>query len=108
MRGELETLRRRFGGHTPTLLGERHRYAVLCPLVEREDGLHFLYEVRARSLSQGGEVCFPGGRMEIGESPEECALRETEDPPAGPAGLYLQSGGLFAAAGAGPGLRPRL
>lgn len=117
MREELETLRRRFGGHTPTLLGERHRYAVLCPLVEREDGLHFLYEVRAAPSVRAGEVCFPGGRMETGESPAECALRETEeelaipapgDHAAGHAGFYLQPGGLFAAAGAGRGLRPGL
>ena len=74
---ELETLRRRYGGHEPGLLGARHCYAVLCPLVERSDGLHLIFEVRARSLSQPGEVCFPGGRMEPGETPADCALRET-------------------------------
>ena len=76
---ELEALRRRYGGHQPGLLGARHSYAVLCPLVERPDGLHLLFEVRARNLSQGGEVCFPGGRMEAGETPAQCALRETEE-----------------------------
>ena len=76
---ELEELRRRFCGHTPELLGARHSYAVLCPLVERPEGLHLLFEVRARNLSQGGEVCFPGGRMEAGETPAQCALRETEE-----------------------------
>lgn len=76
---ELEALRRRYGGHQPGLLGARHSYAVLCPLVERPDGLHLLFEVRARNLSQGGEVCFPGGRMETGEAPAQCALRETEE-----------------------------
>ena len=76
---ELEALRRRYGGHQPGLLGARHSYAVLCPLVERPDGLHLLFEVRARNLSQGGEVCFPGGRMEVGETPAQCALRETEE-----------------------------
>ena len=76
---ELEALRRRYGGHQPGLLGARHSYAVLCPLVERPDGLHLLFEVRARNLSQGGEVCFPGGRMEAGEAPAQCALRETEE-----------------------------
>ena len=76
---ELEALRRRYGGHRPGLLGARHSYAVLCPLVERPDGLHLLFEVRARNLSQGGEVCFPGGRMECGETPTQCALRETEE-----------------------------
>lgn len=76
---ELEALRRRYSGHQPGLLGARHSYAVLCPLVERPDGLHLLFEVRARNLSQGGEVCFPGGRMEAGETPAQCALRETEE-----------------------------
>lgn len=76
---ELEALCRRYGGHQPGLLGARHSYAVLCPLVERPDGLHLLFEVRARNLSQGGEVCFPGGRMEAGETPAQCALRETEE-----------------------------
>ncbi len=82
----LETLRRRYGGHQPGLLGARRSYAVLCPLVEQEDGLHLLYEVRASTLSQGGEVCFPGGRMEPGETPAACALRETEEELAIPSG----------------------
>lgn len=77
--GELEGLRRRFGGHEPGLLGASRSYAVLCPLVEREDGPHLLFEVRAAQLRQGGEVCFPGGRMEAGESVLDCALRETEE-----------------------------
>ena len=79
MSGALEALRRRFCGHTPGLLGARHEYAVLCPLVERPDGLHLLFEVRARGLRQGGEVCFPGGQLENGETPAACALRETEE-----------------------------
>ena len=54
------------------------RFGVLVPLVEREDGLHVLYEVRALTLRrQPGEVCFPGGKIEGEETPEECALRET-------------------------------
>lgn len=76
---ELERLRRRFEAHQPGLLGARRSYAVLCPLLEREDGLHLLFEVRAAGLRQGGEVCFPGGRMEAGESIQDCALRETEE-----------------------------
>lgn len=79
MTEELNLLRRRYSGHVPALLGARHSYAVLCPLVEQPDGLHLLFEVRAKALRQGGEVCFPGGRMEPGESPIEAALRETEE-----------------------------
>ena len=77
---ELDRLRRQYGGHTPGLLGARHSYAVLCPLVERPEGLHLLYEVRSAALHrQPGEVCFPGGRVEADETPEQCALRETEE-----------------------------
>ena len=79
MKHDLDLLCRRFGGHEPGLLGARADYAVLCPLVEKHDGLHLLFEVRAAALAQGGEVCFPGGRRENGESPAECALRETEE-----------------------------
>lgn len=76
---ELDALRRRYGGHEPGLLGARHSYAVLCPLLERPDGLHLLFEVRAGTVRQPGEVCFPGGGMEPGESVADCALRETEE-----------------------------
>lgn len=77
MREELNHLSRRFGGHRPGLLNARGEYAVLCPLVERPDGLHLLFEVRAAQLRQGGEVCFPGGKLEPGESPTAGAIRET-------------------------------
>lgn len=64
--------------HVPTLQGSKGSYAVLVPLIERSGELSLLYEVRSAKLKrQPGEVCFPGGRMEPGESPVECALRET-------------------------------
>lgn len=77
MRKKLEEL---LDGRAPGLMDASGRYAVLVPLVEREDGFHVLYEVRARHMKrQPGEVCFPGGHMEGEESPETCALRETEE-----------------------------
>ena len=63
---------------TPGLMDSKRAYAVLVPLVEQNGELCLLYEVRARTLRrQPGEVCFPGGLMEKGETPEDCALRET-------------------------------
>ena len=53
------------------------RSAVLIPFVETEEGLSLLFEVRAGNISDPGEVCFPGGRIESGESPREAAVRET-------------------------------
>lgn len=67
-----------FLGHVPGLMGQRSSYAVLVPLVEWQGQLHILFEVRADTLTrQPNEVCFPGGRMEPGEGPTECAIRET-------------------------------
>ena len=67
-------------GRKPGAIGQRKDCAVLIPLVEREDGLHILYEQRSTKMkTQPGDVCFPGGRMEPGETPAECALRETEE-----------------------------
>lgn len=55
-----------------------HHFAILVPVVETEQGLELLYEVRARKLDrQPGEICFPGGLIEEGETPEQSALRET-------------------------------
>lgn len=79
MTGAVEALRRRYGGHMPGLLGAARSYAVLVPLLETAEGPELLFETRAAGLRQGGEVCFPGGRMEPGETPEDCALRETEE-----------------------------
>lgn len=75
---ELEQLEVLLRGRAPGLMDSRQSYAVLVPLVEREGELCLLYEVRAKTLRrQPGEVCFPGGRMEPGETPVQCALRET-------------------------------
>lgn len=61
-------------------IGERRYYSVMILLLERKDGLHILFERRSCKLkAQPGDICFPGGRMEAGETPLECALRETEE-----------------------------
>ncbi len=74
----LQDFRERFRHHQPTLQEARGLFAVLVPLIEKEDGLYLLYEVRSAGLRHHtSEVCFPGGRMEKGESPVDCALRET-------------------------------
>ena len=55
----------------------RH-FAVLMPVVEKDGELHVVFEVRARKMKhQPGEICFPGGKAEVGETAEMCALRET-------------------------------
>lgn len=54
--------------------------AVFIPLLQGEDGIEVLLQVRARQLlRQPGEVCFPGGHIELGESPRDAAIRETSE-----------------------------
>ena len=76
---ELERLRERFKNYQPKQTEIRGEYAVLCPLTEKNGELYLLFEVRAAGIRQAGEVCFPGGRMEPGESDINCALRETQE-----------------------------
>ena len=76
----IQDLEARFIGHMPGIMGVTRHYAVLVPLVEWEERPHILFEVRADSLKrQPGEVCFPGGHMDPGETPTECAFRETRE-----------------------------
>lgn len=54
-------------------------YALAVPVAE-EGELSLLFEVRSDALqTQPGEVCFPGGGVEPGETPEEAALRELKE-----------------------------
>ena len=74
---KLQDVRTLYAHHVPRLLNGRGEFAVLVPLVERPEGLCILYEVRAEGIRQPREVCFPGGKMEVGEDAIACALRET-------------------------------
>lgn len=56
------------------------RSAVIIPLVEINGEINLLFEVRSKRLkSQPGDICFPGGQIENGETPKEAALREVEE-----------------------------
>ncbi len=51
--------------------------AVLVPLVERDSELTVLLTQRTAHLKRhSGQISFPGGRLELGETPREAALRE--------------------------------
>ena len=53
--------------------------AVLVPLVRQNGEYCLLYEIRSAAVRQPGEVCFPGGKREPGETAIQCALRETRE-----------------------------
>ncbi|OLO38812.1 coenzyme A pyrophosphatase [Alkalihalophilus pseudofirmus] len=52
--------------------------AVFVPFIEKDNELHILFQVRSKQLThQPGEVCFPGGRVDLTDtSEEETAKRE--------------------------------
>ena len=76
---DINGIKEKMAGRKPGVIGDRKEVAVLIPLVEREDGLHLLFEKRSGNIKQPGDTCFPGGRIEAGESITECALRETAE-----------------------------
>lgn len=64
----------------PRLVGEEKRFAVLMPLIEVDEEIYLVYEVRAADMkTQPGEICFPGGKIEPGESIKNAALREMHE-----------------------------
>jgi 8-oxo-dGTP pyrophosphatase MutT (NUDIX family) len=56
--------------------GDR-RSAVLVPFVQRADGPALLFVEKAAHLRRhAGQIAFPGGALDAGETPEQAALRE--------------------------------
>lgn len=58
---------------------EAPAYAIVVPVVWGPGGACLLVEVRAAGISQAGDPCFPGGRIEPGETPAQAAAREMEE-----------------------------
>ena len=56
------------------------RAAVLIPVLRRRGEATLLFTQRTRALQQhSGQISFPGGRVEPGESLRDAALRETDE-----------------------------
>jgi 8-oxo-dGTP pyrophosphatase MutT (NUDIX family) len=54
--------------------------AVLVPIVDRPGGLTVLLTLRASDLrAHSGQVAFPGGKIDAGETPRAAALREAQE-----------------------------
>lgn len=78
---------RRYGCHViagvavePEFVATAKPAAVLVPVVMRANGLSLVLTERAAHLSaHAGQVAFPGGRIEAGETPQNAALREAEE-----------------------------
>ena len=61
-------------------LGDNRQAAVLVPVIDYGDKLHLLFTERAAHLRHHpGQISFPGGRIEAGETSAQAALREAEE-----------------------------
>ena len=61
-----------------SLIGKYRKAAVMILIGEYQGEECIIFEKRALTLrSQPGDICFPGGKIEEGESPREAAIRET-------------------------------
>lgn len=68
--------------HDPEIIGINDclQAAVCIPVIDGPDGPAILFEKRSSTIPhQPGDICFPGGIIEEGETPLEAALRETSE-----------------------------
>lgn len=76
----IDNLKAKLNDRTVGTIGRHKFFSVAIPLICDGDELSLLFEVRASHMkTQPGDVCFPGGHIEEGETPLESALREMEE-----------------------------
>ena len=65
------------------ILGKEEYFnsAVLIPLISIDNEYNFLFEKRAANIRQAGEICFPGGEIDLNLDNDfiQAAIRETEE-----------------------------
>ncbi|MBQ1391132.1 MAG: CoA pyrophosphatase [Firmicutes bacterium] len=75
-----DKLERFYRDHIPAPMGIHRFFSIFVPLVERKGELCLLLEKRAEDMeTDPGEICFPGGHVEPGETMRDCAVRETHE-----------------------------
>ncbi|WP_066719185.1 NUDIX hydrolase [Clostridium sp. Marseille-P299] len=73
-------MKEQFSTRQPDIIGEEkfRQYSVFVPMIDISGVTYLLFEKRSNKLRrQPGEICFPGGKREEGESFQDCAVRET-------------------------------
>ena len=75
---DIEKIREIITYRTPRPIYIKRNYSVLIPIVENNNRLEIIYELRSKNLNnQPGEISFPGGEVEDNETFKEAAIRET-------------------------------
>lgn len=79
----MEDIENLLTGRHPKRIGQEKELhaSVLIPLIRDAEGnISILFQVRSSKLpEQPGDICFPGGMAEPGESMQETAIRETTE-----------------------------
>lgn len=80
---DLDMINQKLLKHNPTIMGIENflKFSVLVPLIEQDDDIHILFEVRSYNLRrQPGEICLPGGKIDHTDRDEKhTAIRETTE-----------------------------
>lgn len=75
---DIEKIKQIIEKREPKAIDIKREYAVLIPLIKNKGRWEVIYELRSMNLKkQPGEISFPGGKVEPGESYEQAAVRET-------------------------------
>lgn len=79
----IEQVLQQWQNREPSIMGEGNfrKYGILLPFIYISGEPHIVFEVRSEHLrSQPGDVCFPGGSIDLADTDAQCsALRETEE-----------------------------
>ncbi|NUU98214.1 CoA pyrophosphatase [Marinitoga sp. 1138] len=75
----IEKIKNIYKDYKPDLISEFKRFAVTIPLVEIDNEVNIVFEIRADHLPQPREVSLPGGAVEKGEEIYDAALRELNE-----------------------------
>ncbi|WP_129409139.1 NUDIX hydrolase [Marinitoga lauensis] len=76
---DIGRIKKIFDNKEPSFVEDFKEFSVVVPLIEINNKLHILFEVRSYNLSQPGEVSLPGGQIEENEDKYLAGLRELEE-----------------------------
>ncbi|CEH34521.1 NUDIX hydrolase [Romboutsia lituseburensis] len=76
----INTLKNKLSNYKPYINGHKNmkKASVLIPIVKKDGSFYILFQVRSKTLrSQPNEISFPGGKIELNETPYDACIRET-------------------------------
>lgn len=73
----IKKIKEKLKNNIPKPIDEEISFSILVPIIEINNELNLIYEVRSKNIRQPGEISFPGGKIEANELPMEAAIRET-------------------------------